>query len=147
MKTHDCSLACNDSIAITNDMRDRLHMRCPGAYRTSASGALGWCDCLCHDDQTRDEGAMRSMELPLISEGAVYGHSPSPGEKDRPEALVAPPRPATGRQCGCGCGSPVARRFLPGHDAKLKSRLVKEARSGSKAARENLREHGWEHFI
>ena len=42
---------------------------------------------------------------------------------------------------------PVSRRFRPGHDAKLKSRLVKEARAGSEAAKENLREWGWERYI
>lgn len=30
--------------------------------------------------------------------------------------------------CLCGCGQPVARRFAQGHDAKLKSVLLKVAR-------------------
>lgn len=55
--------------------------------------------------------------------------------------------PSTGRLCQCGCGQPVARRFKPGHDARLKSRLVKDARSGSEAARKQLEEFGWEKFI
>lgn len=66
------------------------------------------------------------------------------GERPVRENTTHPP---TGRTCACGCGRPVRRRFLPGHDAKLKSRLVKEARSGSEAALQNLREHGWEHFV
>lgn len=60
------------------------------------------------------------------------------------ENSVSPP---TGRKCRCGCGSPVKNRFLPGHDAKLKSRLVKDARSGKEAAKQELEELGWTKFI
>jgi uncharacterized protein DUF429 len=44
--------------------------------------------------------------------------------------------------CECGCGLAVRRRFLPGHDARLRSRLLKEARSGM-AARKELARLGW----
>ena len=47
------------------------------------------------------------------------------------------------RLCWCGCGALVSRRFLPGHDAKLKSRLVSAARLGDTAAEQQLRELGW----
>jgi predicted nuclease with RNAse H fold len=47
------------------------------------------------------------------------------------------------RLCGCGCGATVSRRFLPGHDAKLKSRLLREARSGDTVAEQHLRRLGW----
>lgn len=45
--------------------------------------------------------------------------------------------------CGCGCGASVRRRFLPGHDAKLKSRLLRSWRDGDIAAGEQLRDLGW----
>lgn len=45
--------------------------------------------------------------------------------------------------CQCGCGAEVKRRFLPGHDAKLKSRLLTEAREGSEAAAAELQRRGW----
>jgi hypothetical protein len=45
--------------------------------------------------------------------------------------------------CGCGCGAPVSRRFLPGHDAKLKSRLLRAARLGDTAAEQQLRQLDW----
>jgi len=45
--------------------------------------------------------------------------------------------------CGCGCGAPVSRRFLPGHDAKLKSRLLRDLRLGDATAAEQLRQLGW----
>jgi Protein of unknown function (DUF429) len=46
------------------------------------------------------------------------------------------------RLCECGCGRPVRRRFLPGHDARLRARLLKEARAGVTARRE-LARLGW----
>lgn len=85
--------------------------------------------------ETRVEGCTACAGLPPVSGGGVR-----PVHRDNGS-------PPTGRKCRCGCGAPVARRFLPGHDAKLKSRLVKEARNGSEAARQELREEGWEHFI
>jgi predicted nuclease with RNAse H fold len=45
--------------------------------------------------------------------------------------------------CGCGCRAPVSRRFLPGHDAKLKSRLLRAARLGDTVAELQLRQLGW----
>jgi predicted nuclease with RNAse H fold len=45
--------------------------------------------------------------------------------------------------CQCGCGAAVSRRFLPGHDAKLKSRLKRECRDGDEDACRRLRELGW----
>jgi len=50
------------------------------------------------------------------------------------------------RLCECGCGSPVRRRFLPGHDARLRARLMAEARTGD-AARHELDRLGWLHFL
>ncbi len=45
--------------------------------------------------------------------------------------------------CMCGCGAPVRRRFLPGHDAKLRSRLLAEWRGGDACAEARLHELGW----
>jgi hypothetical protein len=47
------------------------------------------------------------------------------------------------RTCGCGCGALVSREFRPGHDAKLRSRLIKEMAS-SPAARAELKRRGWQ---
>ena len=48
----------------------------------------------------------------------------------------------------CGCGDPACtdltrREFAPGHEAKRKSRLWKQARRGDEAVQE-LRRRGWE---
>lgn len=56
------------------------------------------------------------------------------------------------RQCECGCGSTVRNRFLPGHDARLRSQLINqaiEARNGRsrESARKRLDKLGWTHFL
>lgn len=52
------------------------------------------------------------------------------------------PVTASERTCECGCGALVSRQFRPGHDAKLRSRLLKEMAS-SDAARAELQRRGW----
>ena len=47
------------------------------------------------------------------------------------------------RTCLCGCGAAVRRRFLPGHDAKLKSLLVRRHLAGDRTATEHLQSLGW----
>lgn len=55
------------------------------------------------------------------------------------------------RQCECGCGEAVARRFKPGHDGRLKGRLIAEARDRRWWIRENavhaMISRGWGHFL
>lgn len=46
--------------------------------------------------------------------------------------------------CGCGCGAPARRRYLPGHDAKHRSRLLAEMRAGSRPAADELQRLGWD---
>lgn len=51
-------------------------------------------------------------------------------------------------QCECGCGEITnGGRFRPGHDAKLKSRLIKEALAGGKRAAAKLEALGWTRFL
>src|ERR1700742_5217582 len=51
-------------------------------------------------------------------------------------------------QCECGCGETTnGGRFRPGHDAKLKSQLIKEALGGSKRAATKLEALGWTKFL
>ena len=51
-------------------------------------------------------------------------------------------------KCQCGCEATTkGGRFLPGHDAKLKSALVKEALGGSKRAVTKLEKLGWKKFL
>lgn len=51
--------------------------------------------------------------------------------------------------CACGCGAKTkGGKFLPGHDMKLKSRLIKAIKEGPAAERKKaLKEsesHGWD---
>lgn len=55
--------------------------------------------------------------------------------------LSDPSHPLSSRGCGCGCGAPVRREFLPGHDVKLRSRLLKQAVAGASATAELARRH------
>jgi hypothetical protein len=71
---------------------------------------------------------------------------PTRGLEDR-YRRCAPPgvssaAPVAPRLCECGCGGPVRRRFLPGHDTKLRSRLLRDLRAGRAASRE-LARLGW----
>lgn len=53
-------------------------------------------------------------------------------------------------KCYCGCGSPTGKRFAPGHDAQLKSRLLKAHRSDkgmSAKQKEMVKELGWRQLI
>lgn len=51
-------------------------------------------------------------------------------------------------KCECGCKTATkGGRFLPGHDAKLKSKLVGAVRDGDKAAAKRMRDLGWERFL
>lgn len=48
--------------------------------------------------------------------------------------------------CLCGCGEQVPRRFKPGHDARMKSRLFAAAREGDQAAKDEIVAQGWWHL-
>lgn len=50
--------------------------------------------------------------------------------------------------CECPCRQPTAGgRFLPGHDSKLKSHLIREALADSTEAERELRRRGWGKFL
>ncbi len=63
-----------------------------------------------------------------------------------PDAGIHPAEPPPRRLCECGCLTSVRRRFAPGHDAKLRGRLVREVRAGD-AARRHLDQLGWTHLL
>lgn len=55
------------------------------------------------------------------------------------------PSSGGGKACECGCGRKASEgsRFLPGHDMKLKSRLIQGAKCGNASAIKQLRDNGW----
>jgi hypothetical protein len=79
--------------------------------------------------------------LPVARLEDHYRRCAPPDTPIHPERRVQTPR-----LCECGCGRPVRRRFLPGHDAKLRSRLLNEARAGL-AARKELARLGWKRAL
>jgi hypothetical protein len=54
-------------------------------------------------------------------------------------------------ECNCGCGTTCKGRYAPGHDAKHKSRLIKQARSSDRyeaeAACREARALGWARYL
>lgn len=71
-------------------------------------------------------------------------------ERDGQKEGIMPKSQST-NTCLCGCGAPVKRRFLPGHDARLKGQLQRAYRSGTnaeKAKAERLAlELGWMQYL
>lgn len=53
---------------------------------------------------------------------------------------------AKGKKCECGCGKTAnpGSMFLPGHDMKLKSKLIQRMKCGDKQARKTWDSYGWE---
>lgn len=72
--------------------------------------------------------------------------APTNDSRERDRARKGP-RTGFLTPCECGCGALVARRFAPGHDAKLKSRLHRELKSLDSeiriAAKLELERRGW----
>ena len=61
--------------------------------------------------------------------------------KAKPRAKAKAKQP---QKCECGCGKLTkGGRFLPGHDARLHSRLLKAAKDGNDEAKAELRKRGW----
>lgn len=60
--------------------------------------------------------------------------------------------PMPSNLCCCGCGESTARRFRPGHDARLKGRLIAAHRAATTPALRHglarqLAREGWAHFL
>jgi predicted nuclease with RNAse H fold len=70
-------------------------------------------------------------------------HEAAIGRRSGPHAAWQLPTDETTHTCGCGCGAPARRRYLPGHDAKHRSRLLAEMRAGSLPAADELQRLGW----
>jgi precorrin-8X/cobalt-precorrin-8 methylmutase len=79
-------------------------------------------------------------------EGWILGiGSPGYGARLRTPRPPSAPRPRRGlRPCECGCGLEGPGRFRPGHDAKLRSRLIKAVAGGDQEASARLAELGWD---
>ena len=84
----------------------------------------------------------------------IYGLSIEPHElkenkslfDDLLKSLDADPPFKDTKKCACGCGSPTKSTYLPGHDSRHKSNLVKASLLGDPDATATLNEKGWAKF-
>lgn len=139
------------------------HLQAVVAALPAAALLDGPCEAISRGESARDESATRDIPAHRV-EGLIWDARPrqstgSPEFETRipssrrsiptqsaPTLPVQPSFPLS-RQCLCGCGGlPKAGRFLPGHDAKLKSALLRWIRDGDESARDALCRMGWGHF-
>jgi hypothetical protein len=95
--------------------------------------------------ECRSDSAERARRIRLQTEVIRMGLDPDEiDEFERPqEKKLRVPRSTTGA-CEC-CGEPTrGGRFLPGHDARLASRLVARIKDGDLQAQEEMVNRGWE---
>lgn len=133
MKTRRCQTAEH----VAEAARAGIHAGCPGAFR-DPQGGLHPCTCECH-------GA--GVDLEDVGKGRlpVQGVDPGDGaESARQDRKKAEKRPTGACEC---CGAPCRGRFLPGHDAKLKSLLTKLAVAGSVEAWAELVVRDWARLV
>ena len=101
--------------------------------RQDQSGTLGggFSAVPVGDDIRREEGWILGVGSP------GYGvRLPAPGPRSEPPRRGLAP-------CECGCGLKGPGRFRPGHDAKLRSQLMKAVADGDKEAGVKLAKLGW----
>lgn len=137
-------------------------VECPEVIRQPNGGYIACA----HESHKVDESGNRILEadrknrlleqvVPEVErhyqeqQGRVEARQPKP--KPKPRAKRAAKTPAA---CICECGGTTkGGRFLPGHDAKLKSRLLSTMRDGEAPASERalalsrLEELGWGRYV
>jgi hypothetical protein len=144
--------------AATPETAPQHHDRCAGAY-AQPSGVIITCPCprhageqrcrVCRHDHTVaedfDPAGRQCADHDSCARRISTAHHESPARQAIKEARATiTPRKAA-RDCECACGGQTrGGRFMPGHDAKLKSILLARARAGDDAARDDLRRRGWE---
>ncbi|MDP9366489.1 MAG: hypothetical protein M3Q10_20070 [Chloroflexota bacterium] len=91
--------------------------------------------------------ATPTIDLPEGDDGSVGSIAETRANHTRARlARPAKTRKVEPKSCQCSCGGLTAGGdFLPGHDSKLKSRLIKAARTGDLAAKDELARHGWDY--
>lgn len=141
MKTPTCGVASNERIAMADEARARLHSQCGRALVEEETGKVLACTCACHEQQAGST-LQNTEALPVVS-SAVSEPPPQAARLDRPAPARAP---GGGSTCECGCGTGTGGKFAPGHDAKLKSRLVIAARAGDDLAYAELVLRNWAHL-
>lgn len=127
------------------------HARCSWVYWSKHENGWRSCKCGCHPTGHEANERVRSAILAEIAREeqtmATKTKAQKPSASSKGRKAVEP------RDCECECGQQTkGGRFLPGHDAKLKSRLQSEYREAStKRERDKIAkrfdELGWAHFV
>jgi predicted nuclease with RNAse H fold len=89
-----------------------------------------------------DEGVI-VVPVRVLPSAPLVRHPPSAAARPMPTDHAQRSAFSGGRTCECGCGAVVRRRFLPGHDARLKSRLLQARAAGDTNAAAQLQTLGW----
>lgn len=120
MKTHSCAAATDSRIVLVGaETQKALHEKCPGFYRQAPTMVIEHCTCSCHAGLPPGEHIIPA-DLPIME--AISTEAPEASAQDRKK-----PRKRSTGTCE-HCGGPTGGRFMPGHDAKLKSELLGGAR-------------------
>lgn len=125
------------------------HDRCDWLYWSRHEQGWRACRCDCHPTGHHANGTARDVIAATVTrqEQEMAAKTES---KAKPKAT---PKAKAPRDCQCGCGGQTkGGRFLPGHDAKLKSALQTEYRGATtKAQRDKVAkrfdELGWGRFV
>lgn len=140
MKTKQCEVATNAALAASDTFRESMHEACAGAYRLAPTMKIYACGCSCHVGTSTkvwdSDDPSVTASLPILVAPAAEPPDPTPeGRKKPTKRPKADHRGGLPRnKCECGCGGLTGGRFVPGHDAKLKSELIRKARGGDPRA-------------
>lgn len=95
------------------------------------------------DDFRTLQGVVTGLEVQL-TDTITENITDNNGDEKAP-AKVRVSKPKQGRSCECGCGGTTGGgKWMPGHDAKYKSRLIKAVdNSGDEQAAAEMVERGW----
>jgi hypothetical protein len=86
----------------------------------------------------------QDKETAMAKSNGSVNHTAVAKHVEPKAAAAAKPKPF----CECGCGVQTAGgRFVPGHDAKLKSRLFAAARNGEEQAVAELKKRNWYYLM
>jgi len=78
--------------------------------------------------------------LVILKELGLGAHIKKAAVSVRKPVVTTDPKPC---ECGCKAMTRKGSRFLPGHDMKLRSVLLKKARAGNDKAKKELKVRKW----
>lgn len=132
------------------------HARCTWVL---VSSRVGWRSCPCdchptgHEANMAVRDAIKAQEARILDEMERVSARRLENEMADEKTKERKPRKSDPKECLCGCGGTTkGGRFLPGHDAKLKSQLMNAYRAADtdkerRAIAGRFEDLGWAKFI